>query len=506
MPRMTDDDAYLEKVLACWRGKAIGGTLGQQFEGLEGPLDEWFYHPVPDGMVPNDDLDVQVVYASTLASREAPTVDGATLAAAWEAHVRFPWNEYGVALRNLREGLLPPLTGSVDNWFACGEGAAIRSELWACLAPGDPGRAAAFAAIDASFDHAGDGIAAARYLAAAEAAAFDTSDIDAVLDIAERQLDSGTPLAEVVATVRSLDRSLEWSDARSVVVDRFAGSDFTDVRMNTGFLLIGLLWGRSFEESICITNNCGGDTDSSTASLAALLGILDPDSLPDRWLAPIGDAIQLSRGIVDLDGPATLQELTQIVADLRHRLPDPRPVAPADPDAGHAAVPVRTAWLDLRRTDWHERDLTELPPPGSVRPDRAVEWTDTVLRGTWATMDRAEFRAPILLISYSVDGGPEGRRAKIMINSTEGYRAWLGADFAHAAPPADYIFPAPHMAPVGQAFFAWLRPGVNELLLALKRPPAGRDAAEWIVAIVDPETDQWFPHSLRPAAAHGASR
>ena len=29
-----------EKILGCWLGKAVGGTLGQTFEGLEGPLVE----------------------------------------------------------------------------------------------------------------------------------------------------------------------------------------------------------------------------------------------------------------------------------------------------------------------------------------------------------------------------------------------------------------------------------------------------------------------------------
>ncbi len=77
--------------------------------------------------------------------------------------MRFPWNEYGVGKRNWAEGLVPPHTGSFDNWFTCGEGAAIRSELWACLAPGDPDRAAAFAYEDACFDHAGDGVLAAQF-------------------------------------------------------------------------------------------------------------------------------------------------------------------------------------------------------------------------------------------------------------------------------------------------------------------------------------------------------
>jgi hypothetical protein len=47
------------------------------------------------------------------------------------AHVAFPWDEYGVCIRNIKRGIMPPLSGSVDNFFTRGMGAAIRSELWA---------------------------------------------------------------------------------------------------------------------------------------------------------------------------------------------------------------------------------------------------------------------------------------------------------------------------------------------------------------------------------------
>ena len=49
---------YRKKVMGCWLGKAVGGTLGMPYEGMDGPFDLSFYNPVPTGMVPNDDLDL----------------------------------------------------------------------------------------------------------------------------------------------------------------------------------------------------------------------------------------------------------------------------------------------------------------------------------------------------------------------------------------------------------------------------------------------------------------
>lgn len=191
-----------DKIQGCWLGKAVGGTLGQTFEGLSGPLDTDFYHPVPHTMVPNDDLDLQVLYAVVLAQMETPKVDRDLLAGAWRDHVAFPWNEYGVAMRNQMEGLRPPFTGSFDNWFTCGEGAAIRSELWACLAPGKPDLAAAYAYEDACFDHAGDGIYAAQFLARLQSQAFIESDPERLLDCALDGIPSTSGIAKVVDDTR----------------------------------------------------------------------------------------------------------------------------------------------------------------------------------------------------------------------------------------------------------------------------------------------------------------
>ena len=52
---------FRKKVIGCWLGKAAGGTLGQPYEGTEGPLSLSFYDPVPTDMIPNDDLDLQVL-------------------------------------------------------------------------------------------------------------------------------------------------------------------------------------------------------------------------------------------------------------------------------------------------------------------------------------------------------------------------------------------------------------------------------------------------------------
>lgn len=67
---------------------------------------------------------------------------------------------------------------NLRQFFTDGLGGAIRSEIWAILAPGDPVQAARLAGIDAQLDHAGNGIYAEQFLAALESCAFTEENLE----------------------------------------------------------------------------------------------------------------------------------------------------------------------------------------------------------------------------------------------------------------------------------------------------------------------------------------
>ena len=57
-----------DRILGGLFGKAVGGTLGQPLEGLRGPSNVDRYTPEPTGMIPNDDLDLQILWMCKLAT------------------------------------------------------------------------------------------------------------------------------------------------------------------------------------------------------------------------------------------------------------------------------------------------------------------------------------------------------------------------------------------------------------------------------------------------------
>ena len=59
-------EQYKKKVEGCFIGKAVGGTLGAPYEGKRTTHSLTYYDPVPTEMLPNDDLDLQVVWLEAI--------------------------------------------------------------------------------------------------------------------------------------------------------------------------------------------------------------------------------------------------------------------------------------------------------------------------------------------------------------------------------------------------------------------------------------------------------
>ncbi len=297
---------YRKRVQGCWLGKAVGGTLGMPHEGKMGPLDLTFYDPVPKGVIPNDDLDLQVLWAEII-ERVGPFISRHDLGRAWIEHTDFPWDEYGVASANLGRGILPPASGHHINF--CGDcmGSPIRSEIWAVLAPGDPELACKLAYEDAVIDHDGEGIWGELFFAAIESAAFVIQDRDKLIDIGLSAIPAYCRVAKAIrSTLKWFAETNDWRKTRENIMAEYSRENFTDAPQNLAFVILGWLAGKDFGEAICIAVNCGQDTDCTGATLGAILGIIDPACISEKWKKPISEALALSGGMKNMNPPKTI--------------------------------------------------------------------------------------------------------------------------------------------------------------------------------------------------------
>jgi ADP-ribosylglycohydrolase len=322
MTIILDRQKYQDQVYACWLGKNIGGTLGAPYETSKYVNNLTFYDPVPKEPLPNDDLDLQLVWLKLVEDKGLPP-SLSDFADYWQRYLRaYPWNEYGFCSRNLVRGLRPPMSGWFENYYVDEMGSPIRSEIWACLAPANPQRAATLAWLDSAMDHAGgEGMWGEMFWAAVESAAFVISDPIQLIDIGLAMIPPSCNIARVIReVVWCWQNGKRWAETRDRVVQIYGNAQPCNAIQNHGFTVIGWLYGNDFGDKLCKAVNCGYDTDCTGATLGATLGILGGTAaIPPEWSKPVGDKIVLHRFTGEINAPKTIQELTERVVAIAER-------------------------------------------------------------------------------------------------------------------------------------------------------------------------------------------
>ena len=336
-----DFNTYKDKVMGCWAGKNVGGVLGGPLEGKRKFNEVDFYvQDLSAGPPPNDDLDLQLVWL-TAVERFGRQVDASILGEYWLSYIVPNWVEYGTGKANLANGLMPPVSGHFNNRYANSCGCFIRSEIWACLAPGLPDLAVRYAYEDAIVDHSGEGMYGELFCAALESAAFVESDARKLIDIGLSYIPDNCAVARCVKkAVECYNGKLPLTEARVLIHNEAPGTFGAygqkipnipteggklavgdpgfDCPENVGFLIAGWLYGEGdFGKSLCSAVACGEDTDCTAATLGSILGIISgAKKIPEKWTDPLGDkiatlCINLTWGGVWV--PKTVTELTDRV-------------------------------------------------------------------------------------------------------------------------------------------------------------------------------------------------
>ena len=304
---------YRDKVYACWLGKNIGGTLGAPYECKRYVNNITFFDPVPKEPAPNDDLDLQIVWLKMLEDKGVPP-RLPSFAEYWQKYcAAYPWNEYGLCMRNMERGLMPPVSGWFENYYVDEMGSPIRSEIWACVSPANPQRAAAMSWMDSAVDHAGgEGTNGEMFWAAVESAAFVVQDPLELIRIGLSMIPPACNIARVIReAVWCWQNGKNWSEARERIATIYGSTQPCNAIPNHGFTIIGWLYGKDFGDKLCKAVNCGFDTDCTGATLGSLLGILGGSAyIPKQWVDPVGKTIKLHKFTGKFNSPATLEELT----------------------------------------------------------------------------------------------------------------------------------------------------------------------------------------------------
>ena len=118
-PLYLSESEYRNKVKGCWIGKNAGGSLGEPLElmwGHSSTFDVGFYSKLPEGGLPNDDLDLQIVWLMLLEERGLE-ITCRDFAEYWLNHIGRCPDEFGCIKANLQKGLNSPVSGGFNNPF-----------------------------------------------------------------------------------------------------------------------------------------------------------------------------------------------------------------------------------------------------------------------------------------------------------------------------------------------------------------------------------------------------
>jgi len=350
---------YAERVYAALLGKVIGVYVGRPFEGWSyekiaerfGQIDRYVAHDLDKPIVVTDD-DIAGTMTFIRAAQDSGVgydTDSRDIADAWlnyviEGRSVLWWGGLGnstehTAYLRLKAGDAPPASGSAAlNGPIVSEqiGAQIFIDGWGLISPGAPLLAAELARRAAVVSHDGEAVFGAQVVAAMEAAAFTSTDVDDIIDAGLSVVPPQSLVARLIVDLRAWHEiEPDWRRTRELLDDRYGYHRYgggCHIIPNHGLIILALLYcNRDFSRAMTIVNTAGWDTDCNSGNVGCLLGLiagLDSIDAGFDWRAPVADRLYVSTadaggGIRDVASEAhRVVAIAQAAAGLGHRAVD----------------------------------------------------------------------------------------------------------------------------------------------------------------------------------------
>lgn len=288
-------DRLEERILSGWLGQLAGGSFGTAIEGYHGERIRQVYGTIdryvttPETV--NDDVVYELVFLDVF-ERMGRGITSRELGLEWIRQIPFGWSAEWVALHNLKDGILPPLSGAWRNPYSDWIGAQMRGMICGMLAPGWPMEAARLAHIDGVVSHAANGVYGEMYAAVLTSLAFVRRQPRALLAEAAQYIPRRSEYASVVEECLAAVRlHSEPASAWSALDSRFERYNWIHAYPNLAADILALWYGQAdMSRSFSLLAHAGMDVDCNAGLVGTMLGIMG--GAPDAWAQPIGDGLE----------------------------------------------------------------------------------------------------------------------------------------------------------------------------------------------------------------------
>ncbi len=276
--------------------KIRGGLLGQILGNLNGLPHEMKYiaepgavtnylPSLPDGAWTDDDTDFEWVYIFEMQRRDAVLLPPADIAGLWRERINQRiWcsNQYARQLMDI--GLEPPLTGNVllNPWAEFNISGQFLCETFGLIAPALPQTASRIGLHYTRVAIDGEPAQTTQLFDTMIASAFQTGDVDALLDAGVAALDPACAIRRIVEDVRGWhgERPDDWRATRMKIKGKYsrhdgAMRDRNGYELNTACTIAALLHGKGdFARTLELAFNLGWDCDNNAATAGTVLGVV----------------------------------------------------------------------------------------------------------------------------------------------------------------------------------------------------------------------------------------
>jgi ADP-ribosylglycohydrolase len=294
-PRKIDRELLFDKIYANWLAQTCAGALGTALEGFHTLNIEKVFGTV-DGYIKepeqyNDDITFQLVFLEIF-SKLGYETKAADIAEEWAARIPIGFTAEGVALRNIKQGIYPPQSGTYNNPMCEWIGAQMRGAVCGLVAPGDPETAARLAFEDGIISHTNTGVLGEVLNAVMTSLAFVENDCRTIARMSIDLIPCDSMFRSVLEYAwDACKRYGDWRRAWLDCDDKYQHYNWIAAIPNAAAEVVALYFCENDYDKLCsIIAMCGLDVDCNAAQVAGILAVIrGSGAISPRWSVPVGN-------------------------------------------------------------------------------------------------------------------------------------------------------------------------------------------------------------------------
>lgn len=294
LPAYTEEELF-EKIHAGWQGQIAGAALGTIIEGYSsnqlkrafGDIQGYLREP----STYNDDVLFELAFLEAYL-KKGRNVTSEDIGLEWVGRIEYTWSAEEAAFKNLKRGIFPPMSATLNNPWREWIGAQMRGSICGMVAPGNPELAARLAWTDGTVSHVNNGVLGEAFNAILVSLAYVEDNVREILKKAVELMPGKSQYYSVVKFAWDVcEEAGCWEDVWQKCEEKFKRYNWIHTYPNAAAEVVSLYFGENdFDRCMHICAMCGQDVDCNAGQIGTVYGIMQGyKGIHKKWTDPFKD-------------------------------------------------------------------------------------------------------------------------------------------------------------------------------------------------------------------------